>query len=208
MLQLVRRYVSDPCVIEAMSAVPRELFVPAAVQPAAYDDSALPIGGGQTISQPLIVALMLDALSLRPADRVLEVGTGSGYQAALLSHLAAEVITVERIPALAEEARRALAELACANVTVHLAGATLGWPGAAPYDAIIVAAGAPHVPRVLIEQLSDGGKIVLPVGTRSSQELVRVRKTDAGIALSRLGPCAFVPLINGDAWPEEDGVLR
>lgn len=202
MLRLVRRYIADAGVIDAMEAVPRERFVAPELRSSAYDDAALPIGEAQTISQPLMVAIMLDALQLRPSDRVLEVGTGSGYQAALLSRLATEVITVERVRALAERALGVLAEMGCDNVRVVAASDALGWPSAAPYDAIVVAAGAPHVPRTLIDQLAHGGKIVLPVGPRSSQELVRVTKTSQGVALARLGPCAFVPLIGKDAWPE------
>lgn len=200
MLELVRRHVGDRRVVEAMAAIPRERFVLPHLRQRAYDDTALPIGEGQTISQPLIVALMTEALALRPDDRVLEVGTGSGYQAAVLSRLAREVVTVERVPALAERARSTLAALGCENVRVSMAGRTLGRFEDAPYDAILVAAGAPHVPRVLVDQLAGGGRLVLPVGSLRSQELVRVTKTAHGIDLARLGPCAFVPLVGEDAW--------
>ncbi|MDP9238218.1 MAG: protein-L-isoaspartate(D-aspartate) O-methyltransferase [Chloroflexota bacterium] len=202
MLRLVRRSVTDPRIIEAMEAVPRERFVAPELRSSAYDDAALPIGEAQTISQPLMVAILLAALQLRSSDRVLEVGTGSGYQAALLSRLASEVITVERVPALTERARAVLAGMGCNNVKVFQSRDALGWPPAAPYDAIVVAAGAPHVPRILIDQLAHGGKIVMPVGPRSSQELIRVTKTSYGVALARLGPCRFVPLIGKDAWDE------
>lgn len=205
MLDLLRRHVSDQRVIDAMAAVPRERFVLSHLRWRAYDDSALPISEGQSISQPLIVALMTEALALRPGDRVLEVGTGSGYQAAVLSRLAREVITVERLPALAERARAALDALGCENVRVCMAGTALGRFEDAPYDAILVAAGAPHVPRALIDQLADGGRLVLPVGSLRSQELVRVTKTAHGIDLARLGPCAFVPLVGNDAWGEGGG---
>jgi protein-L-isoaspartate(D-aspartate) O-methyltransferase len=202
MLALLHKHVRDERVIAAMAAVPRERFVPEHLRSRAYDDSALPIGEGQTISQPLIVALMTEALALRPDDRVLEVGTGSGYQAAVLSGLAREVETVERLPHLLERAREVLASLGCENVRAHLAGEMLGWPERAPYDAIIVAAGAPHVPRVLIDQLNHGGRLVIPVGELRGQELVRAVKTPHGVELTRLGLCGFVPLIGRDAWQD------
>jgi protein-L-isoaspartate(D-aspartate) O-methyltransferase len=202
MLRLVSGYVRDHRVVDAMATVPREHFVPEWLHARAYDDAALPIGEGQTISQPLIVAMMLDALHLRARDRVLDIGTGSGYQAALLGKLVAEVITVERVPLLIERARAALASLGCDNVHVFAAIDVLGWPDRAPYDAIVVAAGAPHVPRELIDQLGEGGRLVMPIGTLFSQELTRVTKTSHGVDLARLGPCAFVPLIGKNAWPE------
>ena len=200
MLALLRDVISDPRVIEAMAAVPRERFVPPELHRRAYDDNALPIGDDQTISQPLIVAMMTEALALSPDDRVLEVGTGSGYQAAVLSRLAREVITVERLPHLLNSAQSRLAALNYENVHAFLAGDTLGRSEDAPYDAILVAAGAPHVPRTLIDQLAEGGRLVVPVGSRWSQELVRVTKTSHGVELARLGPCAFVPLVGKDAW--------
>jgi protein-L-isoaspartate(D-aspartate) O-methyltransferase len=147
---------------------------------------------------------MTEALDLLPGDRVLEVGTGSGYQAAVLSHLVREVITVERLPHLLNAAQSVLAALGCENVHAFLAADVLGRLEDAPYDAILVAAGAPHVPRALIDQLADGGRMVLPVGSRRSQELVRVTRTSHGVELSRLGPCAFVPLVGNDAWRDED----
>jgi protein-L-isoaspartate(D-aspartate) O-methyltransferase len=208
MLALVRRYVRDERVVEAMAAVPRERFVPADLRSNAYDDCALGIGERQTISQPLIVALMTDALALCGDERVLEVGTGSGYQAAVLSHLAREVITVERIDELRERAAAILNELACNNVHVFTAGDVLGSPERAPYDAIIVTAGAPHVPRALVDQLSPSGRMVLPVGDLRQQELIRVTLTSHGTELARLGPCAFVPLIGEESWAAQDGRLR
>ena len=202
MLALLRRNVDDARVIEAIASTPREAFVTAALRADAYADRALPIGEGQTISQPLMVALMLQALELRPDDRVLEVGTGSGYVAALLSKLAREVITVERVPALADRAAATLRSLARDNVAVHRAGEQLGRREDAPYDAILVSAAAPHVPRTLIDQLAPGGRLVIPIGPRRGQELVRVRATAHGLELARLGPCAFVPLIGDQAWPD------
>jgi len=201
MLELLRRHIADPRVIDAMAAVPRERFLPSHLRHQAYDDRALPIGEGQTISQPLIVAMMTQALRLKPDDRVLEVGSGSGYQAAVLAQLARDVVTVERIPALVERARAVLAALGCENVRVYQAGAALGRFEDAPYDAILVAAGAPHVPRALVAQLAPGGRLVLPVGSLRAQELVRVTKAPHGLDLERLGPCAFVPLVGEDAWP-------
>jgi protein-L-isoaspartate(D-aspartate) O-methyltransferase len=191
-----------------MAAVPRERFVPEALRRRAYDDAALPIGAGQTISQPLIVGIMLEALRVRPGDRVLEVGTGSGYQAVLLARLAQDVTGVERVPALLERAREAIAAIGCTNIHVFAARDMLGWPERSPYDRIIVAAGAPHVPRALIEQLAMGGVMVLPIGTPRSQELVRVTKTSHGMEIERLGPCAFVPLVGAGAWDDGAAVLR
>ena len=200
MMRLLRREISDAAVLGVMASVPRERFVPHDLWSRAYDDSALPIGEGQTISQPLIVALMTQALALQPEDRVLELGTGSGYQAAVLSGLAREVVTVERRQALLERARAVLADLACENVTAHLAGDVLGRPEDAPYDAIVVTAGAPHVPRRLLDQLAEGGRLVIPVGSLRAQQMVRATKTPHGVELVRLGPCGFVPLIGNEAW--------
>jgi protein-L-isoaspartate(D-aspartate) O-methyltransferase len=169
----------------------------------AYLDIPLGIGEGQTISQPYIVALMTEALELRGYERVLEVGTGSGYQAAILSLLVpqGQVTTAERVPSLAESARTALQKLGYDNVTVELAGPTLGAPHRAPFDAIIVTAASPQVPDSLISQLAIGGRLVIPVGSRDNQELMKVIRTDEGISLRWLGPCRFVPLIGRDAFP-------
>jgi protein-L-isoaspartate(D-aspartate) O-methyltransferase len=203
LVRLLRREISDERVLAAFAAVPRERFVPVELQRYAYDDRPLPIGQGQTISQPLMVAIMTQALALQGGEKVLEVGTGSGYQAALLSQLAREVITVERVPELASSAARRLEALGYRNVRVHVVDETLGWPEEAPYDAIIVTAGAPEVPQSLIDQLAMNGRMVIPAGGRRIQQLVRVTKTDAGVRLERLGECRFVPLIGGkEGWPE------
>ena len=192
--------VSDRRVLEAIARVPRERFVAQELRAHAYENRPLPIGHGQTISQPLIVALMTQALGLRGEEKVLEVGTGSGYQAALLSHLAAEVVSVERVSELAERADSTLAALGYTNVRINIGGETLGRPDEAPYDAIIVTAGAPKVPHELVQQLDLGGRMVVPVGSRDLQELVRVVKDDKGITLENLGPCRFVPLLGAGAW--------
>ena len=197
--------VKDPRVIEAIGRVRREEFVPEEVRQAAYENMPLPIGYGQTISQPLIVALMTEALLLSGAEKVLEIGTGSGYQTALLSQLAKHVVSVERIEPLAERAARVLREQGCANVEVHVGGDILGWPEQAPYDAIIVTAAAPEVPRELLDQLGNGGRLVIPVGSRELQELVRIVKTPEGALRHNLGPCRFVPLLGRSAWPGYSG---
>ena len=207
MLELLRRHIRDPLVIAAMASVPRERFVPAHLNHRAYDDCALPIGEGQTISQPLMVALMIEALQPLPGDRALEVGAGSGYAAAVVSRLVREVIAVELVPELCERARGTLAALRIEHVSVRLAGSHLGCKEDAPYDVILVSAGAPHVPRTLLDQLAEGGRLVVPIGTRRRQELVRATKTAHGVDLVRIGPCAFVPLIGEDAWDAGDHIV-
>jgi protein-L-isoaspartate(D-aspartate) O-methyltransferase len=202
MLALLHREIRDERVTEAMATVPRERFVAPEYRDRAYDDRALPTAAGQTISQPLIVALMTEAAEPAPDDRVLDVGTGSGYQAAVLSRLVRQVISVERVPELRASAEVVLHELGYDNVRVFAAGDVLGRPEDAPYDAIVVAAGAPHVPRGLLAQLAPGGRLIIPVGDRTQQQLVRARRTPHGVALERLGPCAFVPLVGPEAWPE------
>ncbi len=204
LLAELAREISDRRVLEAIAKVPRERFVPQELRPYAYEDRPLRIGHGQTISQPLIVAMMTQALGLQGDEKLLEVGTGSGYQAALLSHLAGEVVSVERVPELAERAGHVLAELEYANVSVHAAGETLGWPDDAPYDAIIVTAAAPRVPQELLNQLRLGGQMVIPIGSRDLQELVRVVKSPEGPALTNLGPCRFVPLLGPGAWAKDN----
>jgi protein-L-isoaspartate(D-aspartate) O-methyltransferase len=209
-LQLARRGISDPRVLEAFRSVPREAFVPESLGEFAYEDSPLPIAGGQTISQPYIVAFTLEALDLHGGERVLEVGTGSGYAAAVASRLAAEVYTVERLEALAEEASERLARLGYDNVHVRTGDGTLGWPEHAPYDAIAVAAGGPEIPKALLAQLALGGRLVMPVGPdESAQVLMRVtRESDDVFREEPLKEVRFVPLIGEQGWPEEKRVLR
>lgn len=200
--QIAGRGIDDPAVLRAMRLVPRERFVPRASRPYAYDDGPLPIPANQTISQPYVVAAMIAALALRPADRVLEIGAGSGYAAAVLSRIVAAVYTVERHAELADYARERLAALGYDNVTVRQGDGTRGWPEHAPYDAIIVAAGGPAVPNSLREQLAVGGRLVMPVGrSRQQQTLVLVRRqADGRYTEERLAPVAFVPLIGEEGW--------
>jgi len=200
--QLVRRGISDPRVLEAMATVPREAFVPADFRSEAYADGPLPIGEGQTISQPFIVALMIEALDLTGDERVLEVGAGSGYAAAVLAELAAEVYAVERQPSLARTAARRLEELGIENVKIVCADGSRGWPERAPYDGIVVAAGAPKVPESLQAQLAIGGRLVIPVGPgRTMQELLRVtRLSETEFRRERLAAVRFVPLVGAEGW--------
>ncbi len=192
----------DQRVLDAMGRVPREEFVADEAAPVAYQNRPLPIGHGQTISQPLMVALMTQALMLTGDERVLEVGAGSGYQAAVISLLAAHVVSVERVPELAASAAERLERLGYGNVEVHAVSDELGWPEGAPYDGIIVTAASPDVPRPLLDQLAMNGRLVLPVGSRSVQELVRIVKTPEGAQRHNLGSCRFVPLLGRGAWPE------
>lgn len=198
--QLRGRGIRDERVLRAMLALPRHRFVPPEMAHLAYEDSALPIGSGQTISQPYMVALMLEALELKGNERVLDVGTGSGYQAALLGLLAREVYSVEIVPELAAQARNVLVELQLSNVKVVLANGSIGLPQAGPFDAIVVAAGAPEIPAALTAQLREGGTLVIPVGGHSYQELVRVRKRRDTITREVLAGCAFVPLVGEQGW--------
>jgi len=202
LLQYLDHEIADNRVVEAMKRVPREAFVSQEQYHAAYDDRPLGIGFGQTISQPFIVALMVQALELRGDEKVLELGTGSGYEAAILAELAQKMVTVECIPELAESAKQVLDKLGYSNIEVHVAGRTLGWPEGAPYDAVIVSAGAPTVPQVLLEQLTWNGRLVIPVGSRWQQELLRVTKLRKGNEIENLGGCYFVPLIGEGAWKE------
>jgi protein-L-isoaspartate(D-aspartate) O-methyltransferase len=186
-----------------MDHVPRELFVPPASRYLAYEDIPLPIEMEQTISQPFIVALMTEALELKGTERVLEVGTGSGYQAAILAELAYWVISVERHPALVQAAEQILNQLGYKNVEIHLAEETLGWRAAAPYDGIIVTAGAPRVPpQELLDQLAERGRMVIPVGSRYEQQLLKITKQGGRTTTQDLGGCRFVPLIAKVAWEE------
>ncbi|MEX2237055.1 MAG: protein-L-isoaspartate(D-aspartate) O-methyltransferase [Dehalococcoidia bacterium] len=194
MLALLGREIADSRVIAAFAQVPREEFVPLELRPYAYEDRALPIGEEQTISQPLMVALMTQALKLEGNERVLEIGTGSGYQAAILSLLAAEVFSVERIASLREPAAATLSRLGY-RVSVNEPSATLGWPQAAPYDAIVVTAAASEIPLRLLQQLTARGRLVVPVGQRGRQKLLRVTRYGGGTTTEDLGDCAFVPLV-------------
>ena len=204
--QLRRRGISDPLVLDAFARVPREEFVPEALRENAYDDAPLPIGGGQTISQPYVVAITVQALLLRGRERVLEIGAGSGYAAAILGAMVREVDTVERIGELAASAEQRLARLGFGNVHVHHADGTLGWPANAPYEAICVAAGAPHPPPSLLEQLAVGGRLVIPHGRVEYQRLARITRRSATSFIEEdLGDVRFVPLVGAQGWPERDG---
>ncbi|HWQ00158.1 MAG TPA: protein-L-isoaspartate(D-aspartate) O-methyltransferase [Vicinamibacterales bacterium] len=201
--QIAARGITDPRVLEAMRRVPRHLFVPPSLAASAYDDRPLPIGEGQTISQPYMVAAMTAALDPRPDGRVLEVGTGSGYQAAVLAQLAREVVSIERLPVLAERARRALEAAGITNVTVVVGDGSLGYPPAQPYDGILVAAAAPEVPAALIEQLAPGGRLVVPVGSPGFQVLTIVTRHRDGSTSTEVGEgCVFVPLVGRGGWTE------
>ena len=198
--QIRRRGVGSPRVLEAMLAVPRHEYVPAEFQQDAYADKPLPIGGGQTISQPFIVAAMAEALCLNGDERVLEVGTGSGYQAAVLSLLAREVYSVESHTPLALAAQERLTRLGYNNVHVHNGDGSLGFAEGGPYDAILVTAAAPEIPPLLAGQLREGGRLVIPVGSRESQELLQVRKEAGKLCSRALFDCRFVPLLGRYGW--------
>ena len=200
---LRRRGIGDERVLAAMAAVPRELFVPEELRRNAYDDRALPIGLGQTISQPFMVAAIAEALELAGGERVLDVGAGSGYQAAVLAELAGEVVAIERLPELAERARAALDRAGYERVELVVGDGTLGVPGRAPFDGIAVAAAAPDVPEALYAQLAAGGRLVLPVGSRRSQWLDVVVKGESGPERRRTVPCAFVPLVGAEGFTDQ-----
>lgn len=202
--QLEARGIRDMAVLRAMRDVPRHAFVPDDLARYAYDDGALAIGEGQTVSQPYIVAKMIEALELGPTDRVLEVGTGSGYAAAVLARIAGEVLTVERHATLRFEAADRLARLGVDRVRVGAAGDVLGWPDRAPFDGILVSAGSPHVPTTLMEQLTIGGRMVIPVGDRRERQLLmRVTRVSQDDWTERsFGAVSFVPLVGADAWEE------
>jgi protein-L-isoaspartate(D-aspartate) O-methyltransferase len=199
-LQLRARDIVDERVLSAMERVPREVFVPPEERRSAYQDAALPIGDGQTISQPYMVARICEVLALTGKERVLDVGTGSGYQAAVLAELAAEVVTIERIPELAEQAQRTLVEAGYENVEVRVGDGTLGVPDLAPFAAIAVAAAAPDVPDTLYAELEPGGRMAIPVGRRRSQDLLLIVRSPEGPAVIRSVPCRFVPLLGEEGF--------
>jgi protein-L-isoaspartate(D-aspartate) O-methyltransferase len=200
--QLRRRGISDERVLAAMGEVPRELFVPERVRPHAYDDSALPIGEEQTISQPWVVAAICEALALDRSELLLEIGTGSGYSAAVLAKLAVEVVSLERIERLGESARAALQELGVDNVEVIVADGSQGYPERAPYEAIAVHAATPEAPHSLISQLASGGRLVVPIATGAVDMLTLFRRHDGELSQSTIGPCRFVPLIGTEGFAE------
>jgi protein-L-isoaspartate(D-aspartate) O-methyltransferase len=203
-VQLRARGIRDERVLAAMERVPRHLFVPDEYQSGAYEDHPLPIGNGQTVSQPYIVAFMLEALSLDGSEKVLEIGTGSGYQTALLAKLARQVYSVERIEALAHSAEATLRLLGDADVSLIVGDGSRGLPEYAPFDAIVVSAAAPQIPQPLLEQLREAGRMVIPVGPPEAQELILVRKQDGRAVVTRLEGCRFVPLVGeqgyGEGW--------
>ncbi|MGH7825727.1 MAG: protein-L-isoaspartate(D-aspartate) O-methyltransferase [Candidatus Binatia bacterium] len=200
--QLAARQIRDPKVIEAMRAVPRHLFVPDEVKSNAYEDRPLPIGKDQTISQPYMVALMVQALELNGNEKVLEIGTGSGYETAILAELSAQVFSIERLEDLAARAQTLLAALGYQNIRIKVGDGTLGWQEHAPYDAIVITASSPQIPRPLIEQLHPNGIFILPMGEEQLQSLVRLRKSKDGIREEYLGECRFVKLRGAYGWEE------
>ncbi len=200
--QLETRGIKDPNVLEALRTVPRHLFVSEALGDQAYGDYPLPIGEQQTISQPYIVAEMTQALTLCKDDRVLEIGTGSGYQAAILAEIVFRVYTIERIRALYIQARNLLDKLHYHNIVMRCTDGTAGWQDESPFDAIIVTAGAPEVPEKLLDQLAEGGRMIVPVGNQHSQDLIKITKDKKGIHKSNLGGCRFVKLIGAQGWRE------
>ncbi len=193
--------IADDRVLGAMNTVPRHLFVPSALQSQAYKDNALPLSVGQTISQPFIVARMTELLELTGRERVLEIGSGSGYQTAILALLARKVYAVERIDSIASDAKERLRNLGFRNISYRVGDGTLGWEIYSPFDAILVAAGGPEIPKPLVDQLAVGGRMVIPIGAeQKSQVLVRVTKNEKGYSTENCGPCAFVPLIGEHGW--------
>jgi protein-L-isoaspartate(D-aspartate) O-methyltransferase len=198
--QLTRRGIADARVLEAMRRIPRHRFVEEGLAHSAYEDHPLPIGEGQTISQPYIVALMTSLLELTGQEKVLEVGTGSGYQTAVLGALARRVCSIERLPRLAERARNLLESLGVSNVWIRVGNGALGWPDEAPFDRILVAAGGPTVPPPLVEQLAEGGRMILPVGSAEDQVLTVVERTVGEVRSRQVGECKFVKLVGKYAW--------
>ncbi len=200
--QLVSRGIKDPRVLAAMAKVPRHLFIVEELQGQAYDDNPLPIGEGQTISQPYMVARMVEALGLKGKEWVLEIGTGSGYAAAVLAELCGQVFSMEMVEDLAIRARAVLASLGYRNVSVQVGDGTLGWEEHAPYNAVVISAGAPCIPRPLLEQLRPGGCMVFPMGEKDLQTLVRIRKERGGLREEYLGECLFVKLLGTYGWED------
>jgi len=198
--QLEARGIADPKVLSAFQKVPRHLFVSEALRDQAYGDFPLPIGEQQTISQPYIVAEMTQSLELKAEDRVLEIGTGSGYQAAILAEIVYRVYTIERIRSLFMNARKLFDRLRYHNILTKYSDGTVGWADESPFDAIIITAGAPEIPEILIHQITVGGRMVLPVGNRYSQDLIKIYKNDEGIHQSSLGGCRFVKLVGEHGW--------
>ena len=198
--QIVARGINDPLVLAAVGRVPRHLFVSEALMDQAYGDFPLPIGEQQTISQPFIVAEMTQALALNPTDRVLEIGTGSGYQAAILAEIVSRVYTVERLYTLYVRTRKLFDRLRYHNIVTRYSDGTTGWADESPFDAIVVTAGAPQIPQPLVRQLAVGGRMVLPVGNRHTQELVKLVKTEQGLEQFNLGGCRFVKLVGEQGW--------
>lgn len=202
LLQEIDVSISDKSILKVLSKVPRQMFVPLEQQHLSYENAPLSIGDGQTISQPLIVCIMIELLELKFTDKVLDVGSGSGYQTALLAELSNMVVGVERIKRFVDSSKKSIAKLGYTNVEIYEAGEELGYPDLAPYDAIIVGAAAPKLPLQLVEQLSPMGRLVIPVGDRKNQELVKVVKTENSYIAKTCGNCRFVPLIGRGAWSE------
>jgi protein-L-isoaspartate(D-aspartate) O-methyltransferase len=202
LIEIIRDHnIEDLEILRAFDVIPRHIFVPQSVQHRAYEDAPVPIGFGQTASQPSLQALYLDTLKLSARDRVLEIGTGSGFQTALLAQLAGHVYSVERIRELSQRARAAIDTLRLSNVAMLVGDGTVGWSRYAPYDAILVTAGAPSVPSTLVDQLVPGGRMLIPIGDRNTQQLTLITKTDTGMESSSISDCVFVPLLGRFGWP-------
>ncbi|MDB4874128.1 MAG: Protein-L-isoaspartate O-methyltransferase [Gemmatimonadetes bacterium] len=197
--------IRDLSVLRAIEMTPRHNFVPTGLRHRAYEDAPLPIGNGQTISQPWVHARYLELLELKGTEKVLEIGTGSGYQTVLLSHLVAQVFSIERIAALAQQAREAIQRAGARNVNLSIGDGTVGWREYAPYDAILVGAGAPAIPQPLVDQLAEGGRLLVPVGDREEQQLVVVQKKDGKVTTRDIAPMRFVPLLGSHGWGIDEG---